>query len=44
MFMKSPIELYVSKKVREYRLKNNWSYNYLGDCINVSGSFIFRGA
>lgn len=38
--MKSAIELYVSQKVREYRLKNNWSYKYLGDCINVSGSFI----
>lgn len=38
--MKSAIELYVSQKVKEYRLKNDWSYKYLGDCINVSGSFI----
>ena len=38
--MKSKIELFVSQKVREYRLKNDWSYKYLGDCINVSGSFI----
>lgn len=40
--MKSEIELFVSQKVREYRTKNNWSYDYLGDCINISGSFIFR--
>lgn len=40
--MKSSIELSVSQRVREYRTKNNWSYDYLGDCLNVSGSFIYR--
>lgn len=40
--MKSNIELSVSQRVREYRTKNNWSYDYLGDCLNVSGSFIYR--
>lgn len=38
--MKSAIELYVSQKVREFRNKNDWSYRYLGDCLNVDPSFI----
>ena len=38
--MKSAIELYVSQKVRELRNKKEWSYRYLGDCINVDSSFI----
>ncbi|MCM1030689.1 MAG: helix-turn-helix transcriptional regulator [Oscillibacter sp.] len=38
--MKSAIELYVSQKVRELRNKKEWSYRYLGDCINVDPSFI----
>ena len=33
--MKSAIELYVSQKVRELRNKKEWSYRYLGDCINA---------
>lgn len=40
--MKSKIELFVSQKVCEYRTQKGWSFDYLGDCINVSGSFIFR--
>lgn len=38
--MKSAIELYVSQKVREYRTKKGWSYQYLADCINLSMSFV----
>lgn len=38
--MKSAIELYVSQKVREFRTKKEWSYRYLGDCMNVSHTFI----
>lgn len=40
--MKSAIELYVSQKVREFRTKKEWSYRYLGDCMNVSHTFIER--
>lgn len=40
--MKSAIELFVAQKVREYRTKKNWSYRYLGDCLNVHHSFIER--
>lgn len=39
--MKSNIELVVSENVRKLRMKRNWSYKYLGDCINVSGTFIY---
>lgn len=38
--MKSAIELYVSQKVKEYRLARNWSLRYLADCLNVSHTFI----
>lgn len=38
--MKSAIELYVSQKVKEYRLERKWSLRYLADCLNVSHTFI----
>lgn len=38
--MKSKIELFVSQKVREYRTKKGWSYQYLADCLNLSMSFV----
>ena len=38
--MKSAIELYVSQKVKEYRLAREWSLRYLADCLNVSHTFI----
>lgn len=38
--MKSEIEKYVSQKVKEYRLERKWSLRYLGDCLNVSHTFI----
>lgn len=40
--MKSPIEMFVGQKVKEYREKRNWSLRYLGDCLNVHHSFIDR--
>lgn len=40
--MKSPIEIFVGQKVKEYREKRNWSLRYLGDCLNVHHSFINR--
>ena len=38
--MKSAIELYVSKKVKENRLARKWSLRYLADCLNVSHTFV----
>lgn len=38
--MKSAIELYVSKKVRELRNQRRWSQERLGDEIHYSASFI----
>ena len=38
--MKSPLELYVSKKAKEHRLAKGWSLRYLADCMNVSHTFI----
>lgn len=38
--MKSKIELYVSQKVKEYRLARGWSHQYLGDIINLSRTFV----
>lgn len=38
--MKSAIELFISQKVKEYRLAREWSHCYLGDCLNVSDTFI----
>ncbi len=40
--MKSAIELYVSQKVREFRLAKGWSYRYVGDCLNVDQSFVYH--
>lgn len=40
--MKSKIELFVSQKVKEFRTKRNWSYRYLGDCMNLSETFVRR--
>lgn len=38
--MKSKIELYVSQKVKEYRIARGWSHQYLGDIINLSRTFV----
>lgn len=38
--MKSKIELFVSKRVKEVREQKKISQQYLADCINVSRSFI----
>lgn len=38
--MKSTIELFISQKVKEYRLARKWSHRYLGDCLNISHTFI----
>lgn len=40
--MKSPIEIYIGQKVKEYRENRKWSLRYLGDCLNVHHSFIDR--
>lgn len=40
--MKSKIELYVSQKVKEYRLARGWSHQYLGDIINLSRTFVAK--
>lgn len=40
--MKSAIELFISQKVKEYRLAREWSHRYLGDCLNVSHTFIVQ--
>lgn len=40
--MKSPIEIFVGEKVKEYREQRKWSLRYLGDCLNVHHSFIDR--
>lgn len=40
--MKSAIELFVSQKVKELRLAKGWSHRYLGDCLNVSHTFIVQ--
>lgn len=40
--MKSAIELYISQKVKEYRIAKKWSHRYLGDCLNVSHTFIIQ--
>lgn len=40
--MKSPIEIFVGQKVKEYREERKWSLRYLGDCLNVHHSFIDR--
>lgn len=40
--MKSAIELFVSHKVKELRLARGWSHRYLGDCLNVSHTFIVK--
>lgn len=38
--MKSKIELFVSKRVKEIREQKKMSQQYLADCINISRSFI----
>lgn len=38
--MKSEIELYIIRKVKERRIQINISQRYLADCLNVSQSFI----
>lgn len=40
--MKSAIKLSISERVKEYRLAKGWSHRYLGDCLNVSHTFIIQ--
>lgn len=40
--MKSAIKLSISQRVKEYRLAKGWSHRYLGDCLNVSHTFIIQ--
>ena len=38
--MKTKVQLYTSEKAKQYRLDADMSLRYLGDCLNVSHTFI----
>ena len=40
--MKSKIEIYVGLKVREFRLKKDWTQQYLADVLNLSPEHFCR--
>lgn len=40
--MRSEIEKYIIKQVKQRRNEKGWSQKYLADCLNVSQSFIYK--